>query len=233
MNAAVPFALVSAAALRLPASLLATLNGAIPLFTAVVAAVWLGERLTPRKVAGLLLAVVGVGVLVGWSPLALDAGVALAVAASLLANLGYAVGAVYARLRFVGLPPLDLAIGQLLAAGVVLLPAALATAPREVPGARALGATLALALPATAIAYLIFFRLLARVGPTKTNAVAFLIPGFGLLWGVLLLGERFTAGMAVGLAAVVGGVVLVTEVGIGRDRAGSAAARRTAERVPR
>lgn len=215
LNAAVPFALVGAAALKLPASLLATLNGAIPLFTALVAAVWLGERLTGRKVAGLLIGVVGVGVLVGWSPLALGGGVVLAVGGSLLASLCYAVGAVYARQRFGGVPPLELAVGQLLAAGLVLLPVALADAPRAVPSGRVLLAVLALALTATAIAYLLFFWLLARVGPTKTNAVAFLIPGFGLLWGVLLLGEELTVGMVVGLALVVVSVGLVTEVGAG------------------
>lgn len=216
INAAVPFALVSAAALTLPASLLATLNAAIPLFTAAVAAIWLGERLTRRKVAGLLLGVAGVVTLVGWSPLAPNARLALAVGASLLAGACYAVGAVYARQRFAGVPPLELAIGQLTAAGILLLPGALATAPREMPAAQAVGATVALALLATAIAYLLFFRLIARVGPTKTNAVAFLNPGFGMLAGVVVLGERFTAGMAVGLAVIAAGVGLVTELSRGR-----------------
>lgn len=213
LNSALPFALVGWSALRLPASLLSTLNGAIPLFTALVAAVWLGERLTPRKIVGLLLGLVGVGVLVGWSPLALSGGVLLAVGASLLAGLCYAFGAIHARRAFAGVPPLELAVGQLLAAGLVLLPWAAAAAPDAAPSGRVALSVLALALLATAIAYLLFFGLLARVGPTKTNAVAFLIPGFGLLWGVLLLGEELTVGMTVGLALVVVSVLLVTEVG--------------------
>ena len=215
INAAAPFALVSAAALRLPASLLATLNAVIPLFTALVAAVWLGERLTARKVAGMVLGVAAVAILVGWSPLAVDAGVVLAVGASLLASCCYAVGAIYARRAFGGVPTLELAVGQQLAAGMVLLPAALVTAPSEFPSLPVVLATLALALPSTALAYLLFFRLLARVGPTKTSAVAFLIPGFGLLWGVLLLDESITGGMMIGLAAVVASVLLVADVRLG------------------
>lgn len=223
VNAALPFALVSWAALRLPASLLATLNAAIPLFTALVAALWLGEPLTRRKAAGLAVGAAGVATLVGWSPLDLDAGVALAVGASLLAGGCYAIGAVFVRRRFAGLPPLELAIGQLTAAGVMLLPLALATLPAAPPTARVAAATVALALLATAVAYLLFFRLIARVGPTKTNAVAFLNPGFGVLAGVAVLGERFTGGMAVGLAGIAVGVLLVTEIGTRNQKSAASA----------
>lgn len=227
LNSAVPFALTGFAALRLPASMLATLNASIPLFTAVVAAVWLGERLTGRKAAGLLLGVAGVAVLVGWSPLRIGGGVVLALGCSLVASCCYAAGAVYARRAFAGVAPFDLAIGQLVAAGAVFLLPAVATAPRELPSARVTAALLALALLSTAAAYLLYFRLNERVGPTKTNSVAFLIPGFGLLSGVIFLDEPFGLGTMVGLGVVLASVVLVTgaqfgDAARGRRRLGTA-----------
>lgn len=208
-NAAIPFALVAVAALRLPASMLATLNAAIPLFTALVAAVWLGERLTGRKVGGLLLGIVGVGLLVGWSPIPLDLESAAAVGCSLLASLMYGIGGVYTKRRFGGVPALELATGQQLAAAALLAPLALLTVPPSAPTGAAIVATLGLAVPSTAFAYVLYFRLIGRVGPTRTMTVTFLIPGFGLLWGALLLGEPITAGMLAGLAIILASVALV------------------------
>ncbi len=214
-NSAVPFVLKSTAGLWLPSSILATLNGAIPLCTAVVTAVWLGERLTPRKLTGLLLGVIGVATLVGWSPIGASGRVVLGVVCSLLASFCYAAGTVYARRSFAGASPLELTVGQLLAAGVLLLPLAVPTARTTSPDGGTLLATLGLALPSTAVAYLLYFRLNERVGPTKTSTVAFLVPGFGLLWGALLLDEAIGIGTLVGLGMILASVVLVTGMRVG------------------
>src|ERR687898_2366569 len=124
VNVAIPFSLISAAEINLTASLAAILNSTTVMFTAIVAAVWMGDALTTRKVFGVVLGIIGVTVLVGWDPLPLNGAVLLAVAAMLLASLSYALGATYAKRSFSGIPPLGMAIGQLGGAVALLLPLA-------------------------------------------------------------------------------------------------------------
>ncbi len=211
VNAAIPFTLIATAELRLTASLAAILNATTPLFAALVAALWLGERITPKRALGLALGLAGVAILVGWSPLRLDGPVLLAIAASLGGAVAYAVGGVYASSgAFKGAPPLALAIGQQLGAGIVLLPLAATHVPTAAPSMGVVLAFLGLSLLATAVAYLIYFRLIASVGPTKTLTVTILVPVFGLLWGALFLHEPVGLGTLAGLAVVLISVVLVT-----------------------
>lgn len=210
VNAAIPFTLIATAELRLTASLAAILNATTPLFAAVIAAVWLREPITARRALGLALGLVGVAVLVGWSPLRLDGAVLLAIVASLGGALAYAAGGVYAARAFTGTPPLTLAIGQQLGAGVVLLPLAATRLPTRPPSSGVVLAFLALTLLATAVGSLIYFRLIASVGPTKTLTVTILVPCFGLLWGTLFLREPVGLGTLAGLAIVLCSVTLVT-----------------------
>ena len=217
-NSAIPFALIAAAELELTASLAAILNSTTALFVAVVAAAWIGEKLTAKKVFGLLLGFVGVVVLVGWDPVPLTGAVFLAVAAMLCASLSYAVGGVYVKRTFAGVSPLAMTIGQQAGAALFLLPLAAVSLPGEAPPLPAALCALALALLCTAVAYLLYFRLIENVGPTKTLAVTFLIPVFGLLFGVLLLGEPVGIGTLVGFAIISYGVALVTEVRLGRRK---------------
>ena len=221
-NSAIPFTLIAAAELELTASLAAILNSTTALFVAVVAAVWIGESLTVKKVVGLLLGFAGVVVLVGWDPVPLNGAVLLAVGAMLAASLSYAVGGVYVKRTFAGVSPLAMTIGQQGAAAAILLPLAAASLPREAPPLPTTLSALALALLCTAVAYLLYFRLIENVGPTKTLAVTFLIPVFGLLFGVVLLDEPVGLGTLVGFAIISYGVALVTEVrllGRGKERA--------------
>ena len=217
-NSAIPFTLIAAAELELTASLAAILNSTTALFVAVVAAVWIGESLTVRKVVGLLLGFAGVVVLVGWDPVPLNGAVLLAVGAMLAASLSYAVGGVYVKRTFAGVSPLAMTIGQQGAAAAILLPLAAASLPGEAPPLPAALSALALALLCTAVAYLLYFRLIENVGPTKTLAVTFLIPVFGLLFGVVLLDEPVGLGTLVGFAIISYGVALVTEVRLGRGK---------------
>ena len=112
LNAAVPFSLISAAEIHLTASLAAILNSTTVMFTAIVAAVWMGDALTARKIVGVVFGIVGVAVLVGWDPIALDGLALLSVLAMLVASLSYALGATYAKRSFSGIPPLGMAIGS-------------------------------------------------------------------------------------------------------------------------
>ena len=216
-NSAIPFSLIAAAEIELTASLAAILNSTTALFGAVVAAAWIGEALNARKIAGLLLGVVGVTVLVGWDPVPLNGIVLLSVAAMLAASLSYAVGGVYVKRTFVGIPPLTMAIGQQTGAVVILLPLAAITLPEKPPPLPAVLSALALALLCTAVAYLLYFHLIESAGPTKTFTVTFLIPGFGLLFGVLFLGEPVGVGTVVGLGIILSSVALVTGVDLGRS----------------
>src|SRR5215210_511609 len=212
LNAAVPFSLISAAEIHLTASLAAILNSTTVMFTAIVAAVWMGDALTTRKAVGIVLGIVGVSVLVGWDPLPLNGAVLFAVAAMLLASLSYALGATYAKRSFSGIPPLGMAIGQLSGAVVLLLPTAVVSVPERAPSTVVTFSMLGLAFLSTAVAYLIYFRLIENVGPTSTVTVTLLVPVFGLLFGVLLLEEPFGLGTLAGLGIILTSVVLITAI---------------------
>jgi drug/metabolite transporter (DMT)-like permease len=211
-NAAVPFSLISTAEINLTASLAAILNSTTVMFTAIVAAVWMGDALTVRKLVGIVLGIVGVAVLVGWDPTPMNGVVLLSVAAMLFASLSYALGATYAKHAFSGIPPIGMAIGQLTAATALLLPLSVVSLPREVPSLAVALCVLGLALLSTAVAYLIYFRLIENVGPTSTVTVTLLVPVFGLLFGVLLLDEPFELGTLAGLVTILSSVVLITGI---------------------
>jgi len=212
LNAAVPFSLISAAEIHLTASLAAILNSTTVMFTAIVAAVWMGDALTVRKAIGIVLGIVGVSVLVGWDPIPVNGAVLLAVAAMLLASLSYALGATYAKRSFSGIPPLGMAMGQLSGAVVLLLPVAVVSVPERAPSTVVTLSMLGLAFLSTTVAYLIYFRLIENVGPTSTVTVTLLVPVFGLLFGVLLLEEPFGPGTLVGLGIILTSVVLITGI---------------------
>jgi drug/metabolite transporter (DMT)-like permease len=190
------------------------------MFTALVAAVWMGDPLTARKVVGVVMGIVGVAVLVGWDPIALNWAVVLSVGAMLAASLSYALAAVYTKRMFAGSPPLAIAIGQQTAASMLLLPLAAASLPAERPSAAATISVLALALLSTAVAYMLYYRLIENVGPTSTTTVTLLVPVFGLLLGVLILNEPFGLGTLVGLGTILCSVALVTglRLGVTRDK---------------
>jgi drug/metabolite transporter (DMT)-like permease len=215
LNAAVPFSLIATAELRLTSSLAAILNSTTALFAAMVAAVWIGETLTAKKVVGLIMGIAGVAVLVGWTPIALTGLVLLSVGAMLVASLSYALGGVYAKRTFAGVPSLTMAIGQQTGAAVLLLPLAAVSLPDETPPSAVILSVLGLALLCTAAAYLLYFYLIANAGPTKTLTVTFLIPAFGLVFGVLFLGEPVGVGTFVGLGIILVSVALVTSIRFG------------------
>src|SRR5918999_2175508 len=210
INAALPFSLLAAAQLEIEASLAAVLNAMAPLCGALVAAVWLGERVTVAARAGLVLGVVGVTLVVGLSPFTIDVEFVLAVLACLAAAFAYGVGANIVRVRFAGEPPLSMAIGQQLAAAVVLLPLVPAIPVRATPDAVDVLCLFALALGSTGIAYLLYFRLLRELGAAGGMTAIFVVPVFGVLWGALFLDERIHLGTVIGGAVILLSVWLIT-----------------------
>lgn len=212
LNAAIPFSLIGLAAINLTASLTSILNSTTTLFTALLAALWTEETLTAKKVLGIALGITGVAALVGLDPVPLSGIVLLSVGASLLAALSYAAAVVYAKRTFTGASPMTLAIGQQAAAAALLMPLAASTLPREAPSPGVALSVLGLALLSTAVAYLLYFYLIENAGPTKAATVTFLVPVFGVLFGVALLGEPFDYGTLTGMGIVLLGVALVTEI---------------------
>lgn len=211
ISSAIPFALFSFAALRLPASYLAILNAATPFFGLLLGARYLGERLTVPRLVGLGLGFAGVALVSGAGPVAVDGGTLLATAACIGATFFYAVNGVYIRRRAADLSPRALAGWSQLFAGVALLPATL-MAPLPPASAFTLPVAAhlaAFALLCSALGLLLYYRLIADVGPTRTMTVTFLIPPFGMLWGALFLGETITWPMIAGCLLVLAGTGLV------------------------
>jgi drug/metabolite transporter (DMT)-like permease len=212
-NAAIPYAAISFAELHITASMAAILNATTPLFAAVVAASWDRERLATRTLVGIVLGFAGVAVLVGWNPTPVDGWFSLAVAAMLGASLAYGFATVYARRTLRNVTSFGAATGQQIGAAVALLPFALTSAALgdadPTPGRPAVLAILGLGLLCTSLAYLLYFRLIATVGPVRTASVTFLIPIFGIGWSALFLGEAIRPSMLAGLAIILASVVLV------------------------
>ncbi len=212
VNAAIPFSLIAAAELHLTASLAAILTATVPLFSTTINAFWVREHVSPRRAGALLLGVVGVGILVGWSPLPATPATLLGVGALLVASACYAFAGVYAKYRLAEVSPAALALGQQVAAAAWLVVPAVLMAPAALPSPRALVATGALASVSTALAYLLYFYLIARIGPTRTPTVTYLIPVFGTAWGVLFLHETLSPGVIAGFGCVLVSVAVVNGV---------------------
>ncbi|MGH6719042.1 MAG: DMT family transporter [Alphaproteobacteria bacterium] len=215
INNVVPFSLLVWGQTQIASGLAAILNAATPIFTVFVAhALTADERLTPARLAGAAIGLAGVAVLVGPSAVGLGEH-ALAELACLCAALSYAFAAVFGRrFRRLGIAPLPTATGQAMVASLILLPFALVVdrpwtlAP---PHMTTVAALAALALLSTALAYVIYFRILATAGATNLMLVTLLVPPTALVLGVVVLGERPSpvafAGLALislGLAAIDG-----------------------------
>jgi len=209
VNSAIPFVLFAWAALTLPASYSAILNATAPLFSAVLGAIWLGERFTVRKFAGLAVGMAGVALVTRAGPVVVDARVLLATGACLAATFCYAATGVYIKRCAAAAPPRGIAAYSQLAAGAVLLPLLPAGHPIGAVSLPVVVAVLGLALLCSSVAYLLYFRLMSDLGPTRTMTVTFLIPVFGMLWGSLFLGESLTGPMLAGAALIVAGTALI------------------------
>ena len=213
VNSALPFVLFCFAEQTIAASTAGILNATSPFFGALAAAIWLDEPLTARKIGGMALGLTGVVVLVGWQPEPLDGATALAIAACLVAALCYGLAGVYTKRRMQGVSSNALACGSQVSAAILLVPVLPFTSvPGPVTG-WVIANVVALAVASTAIAYRIYFRLIADIGPSRALTVTFLIPLFGVLWGFLFLGEAIGPNMLVGGVLIVAGTALALKDG--------------------
>lgn len=215
-NSALPFLCFMVAALVLNAGLSGIFNATAPLWGALIAWLWLGDRPAPTRLLGLAIGFAGV-LFLGISKASLKPGEhgvspALGIAACILATLMYGFAANYTKRRLTGVPPMALAAGSQLASAVATLPLAVWMWPKTLPGANAWAAAAVLAVACTGLAYVLYFRLIAHVGPANAIAVTFLIPAFAMLWGALFLGEQVTTTMLIGSAIILLGTALATGV---------------------
>jgi drug/metabolite transporter (DMT)-like permease len=210
LNSALPFLCYSYAALSVTAGLMSIFNAATPLFGAVIAWLWLKDRLNASRIAGLAVGFAGV-LWLAWDKASFKpGGSGWAVLACIAATLMYGVAANYTKKRLTGVAPLAVATGSQFAAAAVLALPALWWWPRSAPSASAWTTALLLAALCTAFAYVLYFRLIAHIGPARAIAVTFLIPLFAVVWGALFLAEAVNSTMALGCAAILLGTGLAT-----------------------
>ena len=206
LTSGIPFLLFAYAALSLTAGQMSVLNATSPMWGALMAAALLGEHLSGRRVAGLALGVAGVALIArpGGDGLPL-----LPVAACLGAAWCYGFTGAYLKRWARAAPARGMAVGTQVSAGLIMLPLAALWPPAQPPSALIVACVLALGLVCGAIAYLLYFRLIADIGATGALTVTYLTPLFGMLWGDLFLGEALTVSMLGGAALVIVGTVFV------------------------
>lgn len=215
LNCAVPYVLITWGEIYINSGLAAIFNACTPLWAGALGFVWAwAERLSPGRVIGLFLGMAGV-ILVVSGNLEHKGDVdpmmwLLGQGAVLLASLSYAIAGIYGRNKLKGQPAHVGATGQLITGALMLLPFAAFQIPTKMLSFQALGSIVTLSIVGTAVATLLFFWLLSNVGAMGTMLVTYLLPGFALMWGALLLNEPVTWGAIAGLAFVLFGITFTT-----------------------
>ena len=208
VEVAVPWFLLADAERRLSSSLTGLLIAAVPSIGAIL--VWLsrsGDRIDSRRIAGLALGFLGVAALVGLDVSYRDLG---AVGEVLLVAVGYALGPMIIARRLNDLPPVGVVAGSLALSGLAYLPFGLRSLSVALPPVPVLLSVAILGVVCTALAFLLFFALIAEVGPARATVITYVNPAVALLLGVLILGEPFTLGAGVGFLLIVAGSYLAT-----------------------
>jgi drug/metabolite transporter (DMT)-like permease len=205
---AVPWFLLGAAETRISSSLTGLLIAAVPLVAAVIArTTGARERLGLQSGLGLLLGLVGVAAIVGVN---LEGASALPIAEVGLVAICYAVGPVILQRWLADLPALAVIAVSLGVTAVAYIPIAAFSLPGTMPSGTAIGSVVALAVLCTAIAFLLFFALIAEIGPVRATVITYVNPAVAAVLGVAVLGEHFTVGMGAGFLLVLAGSVLAT-----------------------
>ena len=218
LNSGIPFACISFALLHLSTGLSSILNATVPMFGALIAWVWLKDRLTASRVLGLVIGFTGVAMLawraagpgVAFKPDASGIAPGWAVLACLAACLCYGMAASYTKRYLSGMNPLVTAAGSQVGATLGLALPAMWLWPASMPGATAWLSLLVVGVVSTGLAYILFFRLIENAGPQRALSVTFLVPVFAILYGVLFLGESVTPWMLLCAAVIVCGTSLST-----------------------
>ncbi len=208
-NTAIPFSLFTYGSLHLPSALTALLNGTAPMFGALLAWLWLKESMTHSAKLGFVCGFVGV-YLLSYETLNFQGVSLLPVLACLGATFGYGYAICYIKRYLPNAKPLAIAVGSQAISALVLLPMALYV---PMPGSPDLESWLAvgfLAVICTGVAYMMYFRLIVNIGPSKAIYVGYLVPLFGLIWGALILQETISSYMIAGGITILLGISLTS-----------------------
>ncbi len=213
-NSAIPFVCIAYALQSLSTGLSSIINATVPLFGALIAWLWLKDKLNRSQILGLLIGFTGVALLAtdkaSFASPTMGLASGWAVLALLLACLCYGISASYTKLRLSKMPSLVTATGSQMGAFLSLALPALWFWPSQMPGPRAWLALLAVGVVCSGLAYILFFRLITRAGPTRALSVTFVVPVFTNLYGVVLLGEVVTPMMLVMAGVIICGTLLAT-----------------------
>jgi drug/metabolite transporter (DMT)-like permease len=207
VNTAIPFWLLSWGETRIDSGLASIIQASVPIFNAVIAFVAFHEvRVTGARLLGVGVGFVGVALLVGAQPESKVLG-ALAVVGMAFC---YGIGGLLTGRYLSRAKPIVVALASTSIATLVALPVGAAQAPHHTPGWKTLGSVVALGVPGTALAYLLFFGLITGAGAAYAALVTYLIPPIALAYGAIFLDERFGAAAFGGLALILAGVALGT-----------------------
>jgi drug/metabolite transporter (DMT)-like permease len=200
-----PFLLISYGEQHISSGLAGILVASAPIFTALLAPLFdTTERSSGAALAGILIGLLGVGLIFGVD--LGDAGSALGGGLMVLAaSVGYAIGGFMIKKSFSALDAIGLVTLTMSLSALLSLPVAAATPPAAAPGGGTIAAMLALGVGGTGIAFAIYYTLIAQLGPAKASLVAYIAPGFAVVYGVALRGEKITAATVAGLVLIVGG----------------------------
>lgn len=212
LNTAIPFLLIAFSSLYLSAGFNAILNATAPLFGTIIAFFWLKEKFTLNRIVGFAVGFAGVIVLVGLANQTVTRSFILSVSGGLSAALMYAISSIYIKQYLSEVPPLVIAMGSLLSAAIFIFPLVPFTIPAAFPSITIILAIASLGLFSTALAYVLYFRLLNNIGATNALTVAYLIPLFATFWGALVLDEPVTRSMAIGGGLILLGTAIANEI---------------------
>lgn len=210
LNAAIPFWLVAWGVKHIDSSVAGIAQATVPIFTFLLASRFLPhEHVGTGRIVGVAISFLGVAVLAGLDP---GGGwwSVVGTLAVVLSSLTYATAGIFGQLRVRTVPGPVLATGSMLAAGLILVPASLFQLPSHAPDAEAVASLLALTVVGTAFAQLLLFRMLRLFGSRRLSLVTFLIPGFAVFYGAVLLDEPVTVAALAGLVLILGGVALAS-----------------------
>ena len=210
LNSGFSFLLFSFAALHLPASVSVILNSLTPLFGALSAVIWLKQKLTLKLVIGIILGFTGVVIIRGGANIEFNLITFLSIGACILATIFYGIGGIYVKLKAHDIHPSAIAAGSQLSVGLLFLPLIFILPIHTEITLTIVVITILFAVLCSAIAYLIYYRLIKNLGPVKTTTVTFLIPVFGFIWGAIFLQETISLGMILGGMIVLSGIYFVT-----------------------
>ena len=210
INTAIPFTLFSYATVHLGAGFGSILNATAPMFGAVIAFIWLKDSLSNMAIIGLFVGFCGVAVIsaersgieleLAWLP----------IGAALAATCAYGLAACFTKKHLGGVSTLAIATGSQAFAALALIPLVFFNLPEKMPSTSAWLQVLTLGVLCTAVAYILYFRLIANIGAARAITVAYLVPVFGVLWGIIFLGEVLTPMMILGASLILVGVAMTT-----------------------